>query len=198
MSERDNSRQKYLGIAAAFVVVAIFAAILYLLFKGDEEYTSVDNDNIYSTEILYCEASVLEDPFFSASGEISSSHEIKVIYSQGKANKVSYTYVGNFYSEDDANGVNADLHAKYNKYMARYNLSPTILGPTFSVIGTKFKVNLYTDIINIDGMTGVLFFLNPDEAVRMASESSEILKLVYSEKGFDCKINNKQKEEDES
>ncbi|MBR0372846.1 hypothetical protein IJH72_02830 [Candidatus Saccharibacteria bacterium] len=194
MSEPKNGKQKSLEITIFCISIAVVTVILCLLFSGKETRTS--SNNIYSTKILYCVNNNPEDSFFTDSNAINNKHEIKVTYKDDKPDKVSYTYTGKFNTSTKADNSNATLHAKYNKYMAEYDLSPTILSPTFSVVESKLKINLFTDISNINNKTGKLFFLNLDEISSLTSESADKLKDIYSDKNFSCEINNSQKEEE--
>ena len=193
MSDSDN-KQRYLGVAVLCALIATVAVILCLLFSSKETRIS-NNNNTYSTETLYCIINNPEDAFFADSNTINNKHEIKVTYKDKKPDKASYIYTGIFNSSTNADHSNAILHAKYNTYMADYNLSPAILGPTFSVVESKLKINLYTDTSNITSETGKLFFLSPDETSTLIEKPAEQLKNIYSNKQFSCNIYNNQEEE---
>ena len=187
MSESNTRRQQilYIGIVVAIVIALI--AILCLLFNGNRTYTS-DNGTSYSISVLHCEASDIDGAFFAPDNTINNKHEIKITYQQDTVNKISYTYKSDYQTTASADNVNAVLHAKYNKYMAQYDLDPMTLNPIFSVIDNKLSINLLSEVSDINTPIGVLFFLDSNEVTQITHTSLDSLSKVYTQKGFVCKI----------
>ncbi|MBQ9485078.1 hypothetical protein IJU85_03200 [Candidatus Saccharibacteria bacterium] len=196
MSESNNNA-KYYKYSIGCLIITIIAVVLYLLFNNKTIYKPAEDDDSKLIGTLYCSSDNLDNSFFRMDNAINNNHEIKAIYRQQKIDKISYTYTGIFRTEAEADNSDAVLHAKYNKYMAQYDYNPELLAPTFSVIGTKYKVVLYTDFSDIDGAVSGLFFLEPDEISNVADGSVEYLGEIYSRKGLNCEVNNKQKEEND-
>lgn len=196
MSESKDKKQNHNKVIVFFILIAMIAIILYIFTNGRETHIK-NSGNSYSIEILYCFNNNPAHSFFSDNNIIDNKHEIKITYRKNEANNISYTYTGVFSSKEKADNVNAILHAKYNTYMGQYNLSPTILGPVFSVVENKFKINLYASIDSINSIVSELFFLDSNEATKLKNESIDELKTLYINKGFQCKISNNQEEENE-
>ena len=187
MSESNRKKQQTLYIGVLICILVAVAVILCLLFTGRETRTS-DNGNVYSTDILDCESTEPEGAFFVAENAVDNKHEIKVTYQNEKPSKISYTLTGNYSTERAADQTIASLHAKYNKYMAQYDLDPEILGPVFSNVEEAFKINLITDVDKINSATGMLFFLDSTETIKLKSYTNGDLEKIYETKGFSCKF----------
>lgn len=186
MSEFKKDKQKLLYVGVGVCLLAAVAAILCLLFSSKETKIS-DNDGNSSISVLDCKVS---DPtvesFFESKDAINNEHEIKITYRGDEVDKISYTYVADFASEKDADEANATLHAKYNKYMAQYSLEPAKLGPTFTVVNSSFKVNLFADTSKINFAVAGLFFLDTGDIELLEGGKIEDLRKVYFQKGFNC------------
>lgn len=187
MSESKRKKQHSLYIGIIVCILVAVAAILCLLFTGKETYVS-EGDNIESVDALYCRASEQEDSFFGKENVINDKHEIKITQRQDEIDKISYTYIGYYGSEKEAKDANAVLHAKFNNYMGEHNLEPSVLGPVFSVVKDNLRINLMTEISNINEAIGKLFFLDPAGINSVRNNKLESLKKLYSSQGFVCKI----------
>lgn len=195
MSNSESKKQRQPELVALVIIAMIFVVVLCLLFTNQEIHISnIGTEHTFNA--LYCTSFHYKNAFFAIDNEVNSKHEIKLIYQNEKAYKMSLTYTSDFETESSANNASAILHAKYNHYMGQRNLSPTILSPTFSVINNSLKINLFTDISNIDAITGSLFFLSPSEAIGISKRTPEEIQEFYAKKGFNCVITKQNSKEE--
>ncbi len=195
MSDSKSNWQKHKNSVIVCFFITIIAFVSCLFFIGEETYT--ESKQVYSIEVLQCLSSNPINSFFGYSDSVNSKHEIKITYRQDEPDKISYSYNNILSSEEDAQHVDAVLHAKYNNYMGEHKLNLSTLGPIFMVVENKFKINFYTKFSNINAINGVVFFLSPEEVVNVANNSIGKTKELYTSKNFVCSIINNNEEEDE-
>ena len=174
-----------LGTIAVVAIAALVAWGLYSFFNGNETYVSGGNEG-ESVSALDCKATAVSNPFFVSNTAQSVTHEIKVTFADGKANKLSYNYYGTYETPALAETANATLHADYNIYMGENGLSAERLYPTFVAVDNTVKINLFAEKGKLDVPTGKIFFLKADEAVDFFTYSSTVVSKIYNVQGFNC------------
>ena len=185
MQEQPKNNKKWIRIILLALLVVVIVVIVVLLFRTNETYTS-DGGTSEKIDSLTCTASELEDPFFKPENDGELEHMIKATFKGGKLDKLSYSLEGKFSSDETAEYVEADLHADYNIYMGKNNLSQSMLNPSFSAVENRVKVSLLTDAKNLTNNTIVFFFLNMDEFQTVRRYSMRDLAKLYENKGFSC------------
>ncbi len=190
MSQRNN-RYKEVIIPLVCLVIAIGAVVAWLLFTFVPKETHTSDDN--QTEaigILYCSSeSPTEDVFFVSDKASGVKHEIKVSFIDGIADKINYTYTGNFDSGETAESTLSFLQGKYNIYMAETGVHFSDLYPTFSVFGTSGVINLFFQEKTITPKTVKIVFLSSKEFANIKTYSIDDFKRVYETKNFVCSTN---------
>ena len=172
--------------AVIFGAIVLFVGLLSVVLS-QKETNITEKDYEPTVNALYCEASEPTDPFFESASVINDSHEIKVIFRNGGAFKLSYNYYGVYNTEGAADAAHTRLHADYNIYMGSNETDQESLYPTFDFDGSKVKVNLFAEVgSSLNLVTARLFFLSVDEFESLAEYSEEDLKNVYEDKGFSC------------
>ena len=182
MEEKPNNKKIKRGnsiiAAVIFGVIVLFVGLLSVVFS-QKETNITEEDYEPTVEALYCKASEPTDPFFESAGVINDSHEIKVIFRNGGAFKLSYNYYGVYNTEGAADAAHTRLHADYNKYMGANEINQESLYPTFDFDGSKLKVNLFAEVdSSLNLVTARLFFLSADEFENLAGYSEEDLKNI--------------------
>ena len=175
----------YIKFGFVIAIGAVLAVILILYLSAGKEIrtSSFDTDSV--VEFLDCETTSIDNAFFASDIAINSHHEIKVTFSNNDPDKISYSYFGEFLSDDIAETENAKMHANYNKYMGA-TVDPNVLTPTFSRVNNTVTVNLYSKIKDLSSVVGVFFFLNPEDAVNLKNYSYDKLVSLYNLRGFSC------------
>lgn len=184
--KRVNSKTLFM-IGVVFIVFAVFVAFLFSILNSKETRMSVDG-GVDSVALLYCKSDTVLEPFFTSLDVTSYSHEIKVTFTNGKPDKISYNYYGKYNDDSAAMSASSALHAEYNIYMGKNNVYQETLYPTFVATGQDLKVNLYADRETLNLVTARLFFLSNDEYNDFYDNSSDSLIKLYTNKGFSCTL----------
>ena len=178
----DNRKRGYI-VAFVLFIIAVF---LMFFINGRETKTSSRKET-EAVSALRCTANGLEGAFFASSTANMIKNEIKTIFRDGKMDKIFYAYSGVYRSHELAAGD--DLHARYNIYMGRNNLTPESLSPIFSLDGNKLNVSLYVDDYEkINPITAVFFFVDSDKIGEFQNYTIEEMKSFYEQKDFICEI----------
>lgn len=184
----NNIGKKIAPIFIAIVSIVAVVAILLVISGGSEEHYYEDRESA-SVSAVVCEASNLDDAFFTSTTANTSRHEIKVTFRDEKINKIYYLYDGVYRSDDVADTDEAHLHAKYNIYMGEHGLDHGILEPSYSVVKSNFRLTLYVDNLNnINNTTAQFFFIDNGDADSFKDLDIEALRSYYEGKGFSCII----------
>ncbi len=181
MAKNHKNVVKVAVSVLSLIIILIITVLIFMIINSKETYTS-DNDNKISTESIYCYSSSIDAPFFRSAYANTETHEIKVIFDDGLADKITYTYKGTFSNNKDAEQMNADSQARYNIYMGS---DGDKLSATFNVIENTYNVVVYGKAANFDNKIAAIFYLD-NLSKKLDKYSSDELMRLYKEKGFKC------------
>lgn len=182
-------RKKFYNYAALAAVLFVLALIVLFFLNGRETRITEEKPDTAVSSVL-CSANGLEEAFFTSSTANTIENEIKVLYKNDALDRLFYTYTGVYNSLEKVEQDDAVLHAKYNIHFGDYNVSPSILSPSFSTTNTKLIITLYAENTElIDDVTAKLFFVNDDIIDIFKEYSKEEVKSYYEKHGFTCEIN---------
>ena len=181
------TRARFFGAISALVFVIAGVILLILLISPKETYIS-DGDKMESIGILDCRASSVDEAFFNYDTASRADHEIKITFKSGVADKINYTYEGEFSSNDAAEIALSWMHADYNNYMGEVGVYQEDLSPMFSVINAKGIINLYIDESKFTSATARFVFLDEDKYAVFRDMRAEEIGKLYESKGFSCEF----------
>lgn len=188
--KKKDSKNTYINIVIALLVVAVLAAVLSVLFSKKETKTIEEKEDTV-VGALYCVASNPKDPFFAPESAVEGKHEVKITFRSSKADKFAYNYYGVHDSENTADHARSEMHADYNIYMSENGIDQGTLTPVFNYDNTKSIINLFAANGNsLNPVTAKFFFLDNDEFRNLDDYSSEELEKLYVSKGFSCTFDN--------
>lgn len=189
-NKQDKKTSNIIKVCILIAIFAGVAALMVLLLNGNTKYTS-DGDEVTATEYLYCSASDPKNPYFESSKASNAVHEIKYTFKNGATDRISYTYTGEFDSENSAKAELSKMTFKYNDYMGTTQLYQQDLNPTWTVLDNKAIINLFmTNGATLTSETMRFVFLGYEQLRSLASASAESLKGYYESLNFTCKIGN--------
>ena len=185
-------RKNNIGICISLVILIVILVGIGIVFSwgGTNEINTADNAISVDTYALVCDSGANDMAFFNNTDAIDEHNKIKVLFVDGQAARIFYSYTGNYDAESTAEYHEAVLHSDYNKYLSGKGLSGDLLSETFSSAGKTVKIEIYSEVDKNAPGLGEFFFI-PDEDVSVFSDLSDNeIKKYYEGKGFSCIINN--------
>ena len=171
------------SIIAIIVIVALF-----MLLRGREmRKTTANQPN--KIIALICTTSDAKNGFFSMKSAKEVQHIIKVSYEDGRARDINYSMNAFYGTEENAQMAYAGIMADYNTGMAERGLNSENLHPSFSVVGTTFRLNLFASITSALNTIPELFFVEKVNAHVLEHDGWSVIQAYYEEKGFNCSTN---------
>ena len=184
----DSNTIKTVKTITFIAILVALSVILTLIFRYHTTTTTVTRETA-EINYLVCRASSPEGAFFKSTAAESTSHELKVIFSNNHPSKFSYTFRGTYNSNANADHDIAVLHADYNNYMADHGkLDPEGLSPHFAAIDTTSEISLFSEVNKLVTATAQLFFIDSDQYQHLNDYSTDDLQNLYKSKGFICEI----------
>lgn len=184
-NEVKKARYKLIGFILMILAV-VTGIVVFLLINKKETYVKMEAWQ-EKTEAIVCSARSLDGAFFEPENVNMVENKIKIIFSNDKMDKLSYSYNGVYRSNDLAVSDEAVLHAQYNKYMGENGRALEDLSPAYSVVGSKVQITLYADTVNrIDAVTAGFFFVDKSEVSKFVKRSVSETEKYYENKGFSC------------
>lgn len=184
---KNNINSKKFGWLFVLAALFIGAMACAIFFMTGSEKTIKENNNVTKIDYLYCQGDNLEDAFFKDSSQLLAKHEIKYTFSDGKPDKISYTYTGTFDSSDSAKATMSFLHADYNNYMGKAGIYQESLYPSWNVVESDAVINLFIDNDQYNVATAKFLFMSEEEYTKQKIDNIARLESFYRTKGFSCK-----------
>ena len=175
-------------------LIVLLVVLIWLLLGGSETHIS-DGSEGERAEVLVCKTGAVDGGFFYDGSAGETQNEVKMLFVDGKIDKVFYSYRGDFASEGQAESVSATMHAKYDIYFGENNASRSVFTSTFANVANEVRINIYGGYDSLSDATAVFFFLDRDEIESEKEYSMDKLGEFYAKKGFKCEYNNKKDEE---
>lgn len=180
--KKNKKNVRSIRVTAIPFISAALATGFYFLLRPTEIRTSKRQEN-ESLAVLDCKSESLVGAFFTLGNARGESHEIKATIKDEKPDKLTYTYIGTFADNTEAQGANATLHARYNIYMGQ---NAEDAEPYFSAIGDRMKINLFIDSKRMSKKLSTVYALNLESDGELANYDYKTLKTTYEQKGFSC------------
>ena len=183
------SEEKKKRIGYVLVLLAILLGVAFFIILISQKKTSYTSEDISfdKQEVLICSTGDNGAAFFQISGVTEVKHEVKIILSNQKINKLFYLYNGKTGSEEQAEAAMTSMHATYDIYMGKNNSSyaskPTA---NFSHVGNEVRADIYSKVDSINSVTAKFFFLDGDRISEILEKNGEELKDYYTIRGFSC------------
>lgn len=191
--ERKMSKKTsyWLTIFSTLLVViaamGLIALVLSQIFRVDEQHVKTPVEEV-TTYWVECEAKAPQDAFFTAPASATENdHELKIIYKDGQAEKISYEYDSEYENNNAAIDAEAELHARYNNFMG---VLQDDFAPRFSRDADELKITMVADTEEIGRDTAKVFFINTEEFDSLKDYDLEKLLEIYQSKGFKCEYGN--------
>lgn len=188
--EKQKKGNKMLVVKAlAFaLIIALVVWVIWLLTSQHEEHTTsnLGKDDLSTLECVTSEIKA-EDDFLSAA-ERTESYEfkIKTMFNDDKLDKIAYEFNGTYTSATIAETREAELRAKYYKYMEQNGLGTEYLNPVLADTENKLKVSFYAERKKFTSVSAPIFMISRDEYASTSSYSLENFEKIYKSKGFSC------------
>ena len=186
--ERGKNFKIYAIIITCFVLGGL-ATFLSILFTEKRSYTS-ENKDTGIIDVLSCSKEQSGGSFFVPKDAISYTHEVEVTFRNNEADKISYSYYGQYINEDIAESENARFNADYDIYMGNINVADrNVLSATFTSAKNATRISLFAKVKNLTAGISRFFFLDDSNYKKVGEYSKNTLNELYESKGFKC-INN--------
>ena len=174
-------------VGLAFTVVAVVTAVLLVNLFSTKETYKTNSDTTTTVLSLHCKnVTTPEGAFFHSDGAAKELTEVKFTFKDGEADKMSFTYTGNYADKATATKTSSEMHAKYNLYMDSTDVKFSDLSPNFSVIDNQIIISLFFDDVTLTAGTAPLLMLEPADASRVKQYSVDTLSKYYKSMGFSC------------
>ena len=172
------------GIIIAFGAAIAFA--IACIVKQKEVYVPGAEKKTV-VEALVCESSNPEGGLFNSEIANRVTHEVKATFKDNGIDKLSYMFLGEYNSADEAASDEATLHAYYNIYMGQKEVPIATFNPVYSVNEKALQMVFYTDDKDeIEPSVAALFFIDAEEVAMMKRVKIDELKTLYEKKNFSC------------
>lgn len=189
MKEEKEKRNKVLMRAAMAIMALVLVIILLYLITQKRETRTSEANNESEISALTCRTNSNEFAFFVAKTANEVEHELRLVYSDGKLDKMSYVFRGEHVSNESARQEVTNLHAQYDTYIGQYDMDPNSLTPNFKPSENKSSIMLYLDNYKkMNSVYGKFFFINSGDIDKLGKYSKEETKNYYENKGFSCII----------
>lgn len=185
-SSKTNRIVGRIGISVGVlsIILIIFLVFQQLMGGTEERTTGTIPDSTIS--LVTCTATNPDDAFFSASSAVlGGSHEIKITSLKNSApDKIFYTYITNYASNEEASRAEAQMHASYNQRLTADNTQK--LSPSFSVVDDKLQITLFSPVSKLTSLTAQPFFITAEDFSSLSNLDVPTLTELYQSKGFSC------------
>ena len=183
---KKNRYNIFMAVSVVMLVAAVVGAILVVFLWPREVRTSESLDEPTSIASLVCETDYMVQPFFSDTAAKTQRYVIKTTYQDGEFSNVSFSYVGIFGSDEEADAAESKMHAKFNLFMYDYNLDPEKYDPNFRNLENEARVDLFSSAKNMsDAFVHVILSYN-DAAYTFVKSGHEDLSSIYNKIGYSC------------
>lgn len=183
--ERGKKIKIYIIIIICFILGGL-AAFLSSLLTENRSYTS-ENKDIGVIDVLSCSKEQSDDSFFVPKDAIRYAHGIEITFRDNGADKISYSYYGQYTNGNIAESENARFNADYDIYMGNINTTNRkALSATFTSAKNATRISLFTKVKNLTASTSRFFFLDDSNYKKVGEYSKDTLNELYKSKGFKC------------
>ncbi len=185
MDKKKDYTFKYAIIILCFIIVSVG---IYFLFQEKTTTTSVEKVQDSISPVI-CKSS--KPSFVSFFEDISESslYTVKLTFRSGTADKISFTYNGEYGSEESARYADASAHADYNIFMSTTSKNPESFSPSFSHTDSSMQINLFGEIGQLTSQTAKLFYIDSDTFEKLDFSSADEVVKNYEDKNFSCTFN---------
>ena len=193
MKEPEKKKNKRLVIDAVVMItiVVCIALVIILLTHQTETHTTEEYDD-GDAAALVCtsDSNDGEKDFFKSETANRVEHMVKLVYDNGKVEKMSYEFMGDYNSNEEAKDENGKMHTSYNIYLGENGVDHEMLTPVFQYYDNKSIIKLYLDDYRkMNYALGRIFYIGNGMKDVVAKNSIKETKKVYENKGFSCIIN---------
>lgn len=176
-------------ICAVVIVAMVVIIVLSVAMQGKEEYIESEEQSD-TMSALVCKASDPVDGFFASEGSETSPENatstFKATYVNGGLDKLFYTYEGNYDSAETAKQAEADLHARYNQFLADKAAGLT---PKFVANEEEVKITLFGDWSKMTIGQAKTMGMDEEDYNALANDGKvESLTKILREKGYTCTV----------
>ena len=199
-SVRKEKKRLIIDIVIIVVIAVVTALVVWILTSGKttNTVTTFEKD---ATGSVVCtikgatSSNVDTDtdadkikPFFTDKRIRDYTETVKIILTNNKMDKISYSYDGVADDDKTAERVAAQFLADQNEYLGKYGVALNIFSPSFNNVGNKVEVRLFGKAGDINTYTGKLFYISSSEYYDARNFSADLLKKMYENKGFSCEL----------
>ena len=186
--KKGQKSSKVWGAFALGLVLLCVAALVIIglsqLFKSNETVTSSGPQTI-SSNAMVCEAAAPKDPFFTVEGATDVEHQIKVIYKNGVADKISYEYDAEMGTPEAAIEAEARTHADYNNFMGK---RASDFSASFMPMDDEYKITITANMDDLGSSTARIFFISKEDFEGLKDFQIENLRKIMQTAGFHCEM----------
>lgn len=186
-SNQQIKHHKERNIFFVLLFIAVVTGVLALLIGGFSDRTTLTTSgNIdVSIDALVCSSvSKSSESIFDLSGANRADQRLNITFKNDEMDAIMYSLDAEYASEDTARAKEAELHAEYSAYIAKYNINAENISETFAYYDNSAKVSLYANRAALNRQTAQVFLLDSD------NYTIEQLKAHYADKGFACNYKN--------
>lgn len=187
--EKKKSTGLFVGLVAFLILIICIVIVVMNLFTEKTTYITNEDGNVKTVSLIcVTKSKSVSDAFFDVMDSVSSMQEMKVIFKNSKINDVAYTATIKYADDVLAVRREADFHAKYGLYMQNNGRDMNDFSPNFSVDATEVKISLFANVKQLNRAFAKIFLIDADSSI-LSNYTPDVLSGIYSNKGFDCKIN---------
>ena len=188
MKESDAKKNNVTIYAVIMAVIVGLVLLVIFLLNYQKETRISETYKDADLSSLACSTTTSSELTFFENTADNAKHELKMVFSDGVIDKISYEFRGEYGSWETADQDEGVLHARYNNYMGEHGLENTMLTPVFQNVDGKLKIGLYLDNYkkNMSPAIAKLFYIEDGSMNVVAKSSITEMKEYYENKGFSC------------
>lgn len=186
-SVRKERKKLVIDIVIIVVVALVVAVLVWILTSGKETTIMTDTGATDETDSVSCKIGEdLESGFFDFKKPNTINQEVKAIFTNKKLSKIYYSYTGEYESGSKAESASAFLTAQFNEYLGGHGISLSTVSHSIYSIDSSVRIDLYTEVKNLNLYTGKLFLLDSNEFNTAKALAPPTFEKLYKNKGFVC------------
>ncbi len=190
--DKDNSdikkdKRPMIYLIVLLTIVFILVVVVIYILSQKKEVLDSDGRKITNSDMVICSTNVAEDAFFVSDVAVKRTHEIRMTLMDDKIKKISYTFYGEYDSNEDVVEDENKLHSDYNIYMGENGVDINILNPTYSTEGNTLKIGLFLDEFSrIDSVIDDFFLIDDEDLNLIGNNKADELTDYYKKQGLFC------------
>lgn len=182
---KKKKKTDWPGTIALLVVCLVVGGIVFFLTYSSKTVSPAPLENTVVYDALICvRNNQSSNEILTTTDPLSVKETAKVIYRNGEFEKISFTYEGEYKTEEQAIKAENELHSTYYRYIGSLNIGVSDYQNNYNILGKKTTMDLSSG--KSDTPASILKLFSYDSSKKISEASEEELIGNYTSKGFNC------------